>query len=150
MVIDGYGDLLQAQVDALVNPVNTVGVMGAGLALQFRAAFPRLAAEYEQVCARGHLRTGQMHVWLTGVPQPKFVVNFPTKQHWREPSTIGYINSGLKDLVAQIRIRSIESVAIPALGCGLGGLEWTQVRPRIVKAFRELPDVTVHLYPPTR
>jgi O-acetyl-ADP-ribose deacetylase (regulator of RNase III) len=144
----GEGDLLQAPVDALVNPVNTVGVMGAGLAKQFAAAYPTMLGEYRNLCATGRLQPGVMHVWGTGLEQPRFVVNFPTKRDWRSPSKLEDVHRGLEALVEEVGTRHISSIALPALGCGLGGLEWRTVRRAIAQAFRPLPEVTVLLFEP--
>jgi O-acetyl-ADP-ribose deacetylase (regulator of RNase III) len=149
MTIDrGHGDLVTAEVEALVNPVNTAGVMGKGLALQVKNAFPDVFAEYARACEQGRLAVGRMHVVHRSSP-PRFVINFPTKQHWRQRSKLEYIESGLVDLVTQVRELRIASIAIPPLGCGLGGLSWRDVRPRIVEAFEHAPDVRVVLYEPT-
>lgn len=139
------GDLLRAEVDAIVNAVNTVGVMGKGLALQIKKAFPDVFAEYARACKAGAVEVGRVHVVERPTP-PRFVINFPTKQHWRQPSKLAYIDAGLVDLVAQVREREIRSIAVPPLGCGLGGLDWSEVEPRIVDAFGALPDVRVLLY----
>lgn len=140
---------MQADSEALVNTVNCVGIMGRGIALQFRKAFPENFKVYEAVCKRGELRPGQMLVYetrrLTG---PKYVINFPTKRHWKGKSRIEDIESGLKALIEEVKRRSIRSVAIPPLGCGLGGLRWDDVRPRILRAFEELPEVNVLLFEP--
>jgi O-acetyl-ADP-ribose deacetylase (regulator of RNase III) len=138
----GHGDLLTAKVDALVNPVNTAGVMGKGLALQFKKAFPDVFTAYK----KAKLAIGRMHV-VERAHAPRFVINFPTKQHWRDPSKLEYIESGLVDLVARVRDLGITSIAIPPLGCGLGGLDWADVKPLIVDAFAPLP-VRVVLFEP--
>jgi len=143
------GDILQAEAEALVNTVNTVGVMGRGIALQFRKAFPENFRHYEQACERGQVKTGHMFVYeterLTG---PKYIINFPTKRHWKGTSRIEFVEQGLSDLVKVIRERHIQSIAIPPLGCGLGGLEWNDVRPLILEAMQAVPDVRVLLYEP--
>ncbi|WP_435826369.1 macro domain-containing protein [Nocardia asteroides] len=141
------GDLLRAEVDALVNPVNTVGVMGKGLALAFRRAYPEMFREYAAACQRGEVVVGSMFVWRDG---PRFVVNFPTKRHWRSRSTVADIEAGLSGLVSTVRELGIRSIAVPALGCGYGGLEWPAVEPLIRSAFEPLSaTVGVYLYPPT-
>jgi O-acetyl-ADP-ribose deacetylase (regulator of RNase III) len=144
----GHGNLLAADVDALVNTVNTEGVMGKGIALQFRKAFPENFASYERACKIGEIVVGRVHV-VHRLTSPKFIINFPTKKHWRQPSKLQYIRSGLTDLVAQVQKLGIESIAIPPLGCGNGGLEWADVRPLIVSAFEQLPDVRAVLFEPT-
>lgn len=143
----GKGNLLTADVAALVNPVNTEGVMGKGLALQFKKAFPENFASYERACKAGEVKTGQMHI-VQRLASPRFIINFPTKRHWRLPSKLEYVRDGLRDLVAQVKLLKIGSIAVPPLGCGNGGLEWSAVRPLIVEAFASAPDVRVVLFEP--
>jgi O-acetyl-ADP-ribose deacetylase (regulator of RNase III) len=143
----GKGNLLTADVAALVNPVNTEGVMGKGLALQFKKAFPENFASYERACKAGEVKTGQMHI-VQRLASPRFIINFPTKRHWRQPSKLEYVRDGLRDLVAQVKLLKIGSIAVPPLGCGNGGLEWSAVRPLIVEAFSSAPDVRVVLFEP--
>jgi len=143
----GKGNLLEAQVDALVNTVNTEGVMGKGLALQFKKAFPENFKSYEQACKVGEVVAGKVHI-VARLTSPRYIVNFPTKTLWRQPSKIAYVKDGLRDLVAKVREHNIHSVAIPPLGCGNGGLAWSDVRPLIVEAFSTLPDVRVVLFEP--
>jgi O-acetyl-ADP-ribose deacetylase (regulator of RNase III) len=144
------GNLLEAPVEALVNAVNTKGVMGRGIALQFKRAYPGMFRAYERACEAGEVRLGQMHVFdlggLTG--GPRWIINFPTKGHWRDKSGLADIEAGLKDLVATIQKRSIRSIAVPPLGCGLGGLDWNEVRPRIEVALAKVPEVRVLLFSP--
>lgn len=143
----GMGNLLKAKVDALVNTVNTVGVMGKGIALQFKQAFPDVFKSYKEACDAGEIVVGKVHVVNRPSP-PRFVINFPTKKHWRNPSKIEYICDGLNDLVLSIPELGIKSIAIPPLGCGNGGLDWRAVRPLIVQAFEALPDIQVLLFDP--
>jgi O-acetyl-ADP-ribose deacetylase (regulator of RNase III) len=143
MIEDGSGDLLSSTADALVNPVNTVGVMGKGLALAFKKRFPDNFAAYRTA----EVVIGKMFVFERPVA-PRWIINFPTKRHWREASRVEDVRAGLVDLVEQLRQREISSVAIPALGCGLGGLEWTDVRPMIVNACGTIPAVRVLLFAP--
>lgn len=150
MVLLEQGDILQAEADALVNTVNCVGIMGRGVALQFRKAFPDNFKFYEAACERKEVRPGKMLVHETGLlTGPRFIINFPTKRHWKGKSRIEDIDSGLRALVKEITNRGIRSVALPPLGCGLGGLNWNEVRPRIIKAFNELPHVQVLLFQPS-
>jgi O-acetyl-ADP-ribose deacetylase (regulator of RNase III) len=143
------GDLLEQRVDAVVNAVNTVGVMGKGIALQFKRKWPANAKAYEAACKRKEVVPGGMFVFDNGgLVEPKFIINFPTKRHWRQPSRMSDIDAGLVDLVAQIKRLGIRSIAIPALGCGNGGLDWNDVRPRIEAAFEGLPNVDVRLFAP--
>jgi O-acetyl-ADP-ribose deacetylase (regulator of RNase III) len=143
------GDILRADAEALVNTVNCVGIMGRGVALQFRNAFPANFKAYEAACAREEVQPGKMFVFetreLTG---PKFIVNFPTKRHWRGKSRMEDIDSGLKALVEEVRTRGIRSIAIPPLGSGLGGLNWADVRPRIEAALRGVNDLHVIVFEP--
>ena len=143
------GNILEASTEALVNTVNTVGVMGKGIALQFKRAFPGNFAAYHAACQRGELQPGRLFIYdrSTLLP-PRFIVNFPTKRHWRQPSRIQDIETGLQALAQEIRARRIRSIAIPPLGCGHGGLQWNEVRPRIEAALAELEDVDIQLYEP--
>lgn len=149
MIEIAHGDILTATAEALVNTVNCVGVMGRGVALQFKKAFPENFKVYESACERQEVRPGRMLVFETGLlTGPRFIINFPTKRHWKGKSQMQDIEAGLPALVEEITKRGIRSVAVPPLGCGLGGLNWNEVRPRIVRAFEALPDVQVFLYEP--
>ena len=144
------GDILRADVEALVNTVNCVGIMGRGIALQFKNDFPDNFKAYEAACARDEVQPGRMFVFETHtLTNPKFIINFPTKRHWRGKSRIEDIEFGLKALVGEIRNRGIRSIAIPPLGSGLGGLNWAEVRPRIEAALRGINDLNVVVYEPT-
>lgn len=144
------GDILTADAEALVNTVNCVGIMGRGIALQFRNAFPENFKAYEAVCKREELQPGQMFVFETGrLTNPRYIINFPTKRHWKGKSRLADIESGLKALVAEVRRLGIRSIAVPPLGCGQGGLDWTEVRPRIEQALAAVPDMHVLLFSPT-
>ncbi len=144
-----HGNLLRANVDALVNAVNCVGVMGKGIALQFKKAFPANFKAYEQACRRGEVKPGHMFVFANEPPStPSFLVNFPTKRHWRDPSLLEDIRTGMTALVEEVRNRGIRSLAIPALGCGNGGLDWREVRPVIDSALRQLSDLYVLFFAP--
>jgi O-acetyl-ADP-ribose deacetylase (regulator of RNase III) len=143
------GNLLDADVEALVNTVNTVGVMGKGIALQFRKAFPRVFDDYKAACDAGEVQPGRMMVSQTGqISGPRLVINFPTKRHWRGKSRIEDIDSGLRDLVRVLAEWDVRSVAVPPLGCGNGGLDWNLVRPRIENALRDLGQTQVLLFEP--
>jgi O-acetyl-ADP-ribose deacetylase (regulator of RNase III) len=149
MIRTATGDLLKAEAEALVNPVNTVGVMGRGLALQFKRAFPDNFRAYAAACKAGQVVPGKMFIFETGWPtNPKLIVNFPTKRHWRDKSRLEDIEAGLAALLADAARLRIRSIAIPPIGCGLGGLPWQHVRPLIETTFALQPDVVVHLYPP--
>lgn len=149
MIERGTGNLLEADVEALVNTVNTVGVMGKGIALQFKNAFPSNFKAYAAACKRKEVVPGRMLVHDTGVMGPRrYIINFPTKRHWRGKSRLEDIEAGLVDLVRVLREFEIKSVAVPPLGCGNGGLEWGVVEPLIHDALAVLPDVRVLLYAP--
>jgi O-acetyl-ADP-ribose deacetylase (regulator of RNase III) len=145
------GNLLQAPVEALVNTVNTAGVMGRGIALQFKQAYPRMFRVYEAACHAGEVRLGTMQVFDLGglAGGPRWIINFPTKGNWRAKSRMQDIEAGLTDLVATIKRLGISSIAIPPLGCGNGGMNWSDVRPRIEAALAEVPNVRVLIYPPS-
>ncbi len=144
------GNLLEAPVEALVNTVNTVGVMGKGIALMFKERFPENCTAYEAACKAGEVEVGRMFVTpgmeLDG---PRWIINFPTKKHWRNPTKPEWIHSGLESLAEFIRDQRIRSVAIPPLGCGNGGLNWNEVRPMIETALGALDGVDVVVYEPT-
>lgn len=143
------GDILNADTEALVNSVNCVGIMGRGIALQFKNAFPANFKAYAQACKRGEVQPGRMFVHETGfLHNPKYIINFPTKRHWRGKSRLEDIESGLGALAAELRARRIRSVAIPPLGSGLGGLEWDDVRTRIETALGKLDGVRVVVFEP--
>ncbi|WP_433082403.1 type II toxin-antitoxin system antitoxin DNA ADP-ribosyl glycohydrolase DarG [Dactylosporangium sp. CA-052675] len=149
MIQEGRGNLLSADVDALVNTVNTVGVMGKGIALQFKRAFPDNFRAYHEACERGEVRLGRMFVVDRAVlGQHRFIINFPTKRHWRSASRLEDIRTGLDALVESIAEHAIASVAIPALGCGNGGLDWADVRPLIEVACARMPDVRAIIFAP--
>ncbi|MBW4666301.1 MAG: macro domain-containing protein [Cyanomargarita calcarea GSE-NOS-MK-12-04C] len=144
------GNLLSENAEALVNTVNCVGVMGKGIALQFKRAYPENFRSYEKACKAGEVEPGRMFIFSTGnLFNPKYIINFPTKRHWKGNSKIEDIQSGLVALVQQVQQLGITSIAIPPLGCGNGGLDWAVVKPRIESAFSELPDVSVILYEPS-
>ncbi len=142
------GDILQAEAEALVNTVNCVGVMGRGIALKFKNVFPDNFKAYAVACKRNKVQPGQMFVYDTGMIWPRYIINFPTKRHWRGKSRIEDIKSGLFALVEEIRSRNIRSIAIPPLGSGLGGLNWKEVRPLIDDALSTLRDVDILVFEP--
>lgn len=143
------GDILAEDVEALVNTVNCVGVMGRGIALQFKKRFPDNFRAYSQACRREELQPGRMFVFETRcLANPRYVINFPTKRHWRANSRLDDIEAGLVDLSRQIRERGIRSVAIPPLGSGLGGLNWPTVRSRIEETLGAIEDVQVVVFEP--
>ncbi len=144
------GNLLDAPAEALVNTVNEVGVMGKGIALMFKERFASNTAVYERACRDGEVRVGEMLVTPTNsLMNPKWIINFPTKKHWRNPSKLEWIREGLASLVEAVRSHGIKSVALPPLGCGNGGLDWAMVRLEIEKSLAQLPDVEVIVFAPT-
>lgn len=149
MVEYGQGNLLTADVEALVNTVNCVGVMGKGVALQFKQAYPENFRRYVSACADGQVQPGRMFVVPTdSLVNPRYIINFPTKRHWKARSRLEDIDSGLQALVDEVQRRDIRSFAIPPLGCGNGGLHWSEVRPRIEAACAPLDGVRIILYLP--
>ena len=143
------GDILTEDAEALVNTVNCVGVMGRGVALQFRKAFPQNYKAYRKACERQEVQPGRMFIFESHtLSNPRYIINFPTKRHWRGKSRIEDIDAGLHALVEEIKRRNIGSVAIPPLGSGLGGLKWADVRPRIERALGNLKGATVVVFEP--
>jgi O-acetyl-ADP-ribose deacetylase (regulator of RNase III) len=144
------GNLLKAEVEALVNTVNTVGVMGKGIALMFKEAFPENYKQYEAACKDGEVKVGHLFVVerneLFG---PKWIVNFPTKKHWRHPTKVEWVVEGLRELHRFIVDKGIKSIAVPPLGCGNGGLDWQDVRSEIIAALSDLEEVEVIVFEPT-
>jgi O-acetyl-ADP-ribose deacetylase (regulator of RNase III) len=144
------GNLLEADVEALVNTVNTVGIMGKGIALMFKEGYPENFKAYERACKVGEVRIGQMFVTkreqLIG---PRWIINFPTKKNWRNPSKLQWIEEGLSDLRQVIEEHQIKSIALPPLGSGNGGLEWGQVRSLIETKLTALSNVRIIVYEPT-
>ena len=143
------GNVLDAPTEAVVNTVNEVGVMGKGVALMFKEAFPENTKVYQRACRRHEVQVGHMLVTenhaLTG---PRWIINFPTKRHWRSPSKLEWVRDGLADLVKVIREKKIRSIAIPPLGCGNGGLQWDHVRRAIEASLSELREVKVIVFEP--
>ncbi len=150
MIKNSQGNLLAAPAEALVNTVNTKGIMGKGIALQFRQAFPEMFKAYAKSCKEEQVELGKMDVHDLGglVGGPRWIVNFPTKGHWKSKSRMEDVKSGLEDLIEVVRKLGIKSIAVPPLGCGNGGLPWREVRPVIEEAFSKIPEVEVLLYAP--
>lgn len=143
------GNIFAAGTEGVVNPVNCVGTMGKGLALHFKRAYPENFKAYKAACDEKEVVPGKMFVFERDIFfTPECIINFPTKRHWRDDSRIEDIESGLEDLIKVVRSQSLRSIAIPPLGCGLGGLHWADVRPLIVKAFEACPGVEVWLFEP--
>ena len=150
MILFTTGDILKADSEALVNTVNCVGYMGRGIAAQFSRAYPHNLKVYEVACRRQEVQPGRMLIVETGqLTNPRYIVNFPTKRHWRGKSRMEDIEAGLVALVEDVQRLGIRSIAIPPLGCGLGGLNWSDVRPRIERAFAPLVDVQVAVFDPS-
>jgi O-acetyl-ADP-ribose deacetylase (regulator of RNase III) len=143
------GDILHSKAEALVNTVNTIGVMGKGIALQFKEAFPVNNKRYVEACKNKELTPGKLlAVWDTNLLLgKKLIINFPTKAHWRYPSKYEYIESGLAALRDLLTKEKVKSVAIPPLGCGLGGLDWNKVRPMIESQLQDLA-LDIYLFEP--
>lgn len=148
MIRYAQGDILESDADALVNTVNCVGVMGRGIALQFKNAYPANFKDYAAACRRGEVQPGRMLVHDTGQLAPRWIINFPTKRHWRSKSRLEDIEAGMAALVREIQARDIRSIAIPPLGSGLGGLDWRSVRPIIDSRLADLPNVQATVYEP--
>lgn len=144
------GNILQEDVEALVNTVNCVGFMGRGIALQFKKAWPENFKAYAAACRRNEVQPGKMFVFETGrLTNPRFIINFPTKRHWRGKSRLEDIESGLRALVEEIRKRNIKSIALPPLGSGLGGLPWAKVRQRIEQLLGSMDKVRIVVFEPS-
>lgn len=150
MITFARGNLLEADVEAAVNTVNTVGIMGKGIALMFKERFPENFKAYEKACKDKELRIGKMFVSENReFFGPKWIVNFPTKTHWRVDTRLEWIEEGLRDLLQVIEDKNISSIAIPPLGCGNGGLDWSDVRPLLVTALEEVEGLDAVVYEPT-
>ena len=143
--ISTTGNILDSRAQALVNPVNCTGAHDAGLARQFKARYPEMFKHYRADCRSGKVRIGEVNLYP--VPGGKTVVNLPTKIEWQNPSDIDYVAWGLTALREAVWVRGIETIAVPPLGCGLGGLYWARVRPIIVKSL-DLPDLRIEIYEP--
>jgi O-acetyl-ADP-ribose deacetylase (regulator of RNase III) len=143
MITYTTGDIFTSDMQVLVNPVNTVGVMSKGLAKQFKKRFPAMFTEYKIACDNGSLAIGKLHLIRT---DDKWVMNFPTKAHWRAKSKIKYIETGLKQFVEIYEEEQIESIALPMLGCGFGGLDWDlQVKP-VMEDYLSNLDIQIEIY----
>lgn len=144
------GDILTEDAEALVNTVNCVGFMGRGIALQFKKAYPENFKSYSVACKRKEVQPGRMFVFETGqLANPRYIINFPTKRHWKGKSRMEDIDAGLIALAEEIRSRNIQSIAIPPLGSGLGGLDWFEVRPHIKKMLEQFAGLTAIVYEPS-
>lgn len=142
------GGLFRSNAQVFVNTANCVGVMGKGIALEFKRRYPNNFRAYADACAQGSVIPGRMFVFETGLKQPQYIINFPTKRHWANPSRMLDIVSGLRALVTDVRRFEISSIAIPALGCNNGGLSWSAVRPEIERELAPLTGVICFVYEP--
>lgn len=147
MITETTGDLLRDDAQALVNAVNTAGVMGKGIALEFKRAFPEVFTAYAEACADGRLRLGRVFPVRIG-ETGRWIIHFPTKAHWRARSRLDHLAAGLDDLARVLPELGVTSVAIPALGCGHGGLPWAEVRPLITEKLADL-ETDIRLYVPS-
>lgn len=149
MIRINHGNLVASDAEAIVNTVNCVGVMGKGIALQSKKAFPQNYDAYEKACIQGEIEPGKVFVFETKqMLGPKYIINFPTKRHWQDRSRYEDIAVGLNALAKVIRQLNVKSIAIPPLGCGLGGLDWKRVRSMIQDALYQFPEVEVNLFEP--
>jgi O-acetyl-ADP-ribose deacetylase (regulator of RNase III) len=142
------GDILKEDVEAIVNPVNCRGIMGKGLALQFKDKYPENFRQYKEACKNNEIVPGKMFIYYTNSSmKPRYIINFPTKLDWRSSSKIEYINKGLDDLAKEIERLFIQSIAIPPLGCGFGNLDWDIVNRLIVTKLSKVDCDVVILVP---
>ncbi len=139
------GDIFLSKDEALINPVNIVGVSGKGLALQFKVKYPLNFNLYKNACFKHEIQIGKM---FTTRENNKIIINFPTKKHWRNLSKIKYINSGLDSLILLLQQNNIKSVSIPPLGCGCGELNWDDVKQLLIKKLSILNNVIINIYEP--
>lgn len=147
MVTFVKGDIFKSPAQVLTNTVNCVGVMGKGVALEFKNRYPQMFGDYKLKCDQGEVKPGQPYLWEDDSAQ---VLNFPTKRHWRDNSLLQDVEDGLKYLAASYEKMGVQSLAMPALGCGLGGLKWSDVQPLIAKHLGSIPDLDVYVYEPQR
>jgi len=148
MIKYSKGNILLSSDDAIINTVNIIGVAGKGLALQFKNFFPECYEQYKIASQEGKVKIGLMHIAKPKNNPPHYVINFPTKEVWWNPSQIEYIETGLVDLVNKVKELNIKYISIPPLGCGLGGLDWKVVKPMVINAFSSLENITITLYEP--
>ena len=140
------GNILEAKTEVITNAVNCVGVMGAGLAKQFKDKYPEMFKDYREACRYKELFPGQIHVYkIHSTSPPFYIFNFPTKKDWRNPSKIEYIEKGLNTMRKVLSTTNIKSISIPKLGCGLGGLKWSDVNLLIKKYLVDL-NIEIRVY----
>jgi O-acetyl-ADP-ribose deacetylase (regulator of RNase III) len=139
-----HTSILDSKAQTVTNTVNTVGVMGKGLASAMKRRYPEMFKEYAKLCAAHKLHVGQLWLWKT---PDRWILNFPTKQHWRNPSKLSYIEAGLQKFVVEYERRGIWEIAFPRLGCGNGNLDWDDVRPLMERYLANLPiQIYIHDY----
>lgn len=139
------GDLLKSPAQVLVNTVNTVGVMGAGIALQFKEQYPEMFQKYQLLCKKKLLDIGKLYLWKPTNTSSKEILLFPTKKHWLNLSELNWIEAGLQKFVENYERLNIKSIAFPKLGCGNGGLSWHNVKPSMEKYLGPLP-IEIYVY----
>ena len=138
-----YGNIFDSKMQTIVNTVNCVGFMGGGIALEYKRRYPDMFKEYKERCLNGTLKMGELHLWNNDEP---WILNFPTKIHFKDPSKEEFIEKGLKKFVSNYKKHSIESIAFPQLGTQLGGLDWeNRVKPIMYK-YLEALDIEVEIY----
>lgn len=142
MITYTKGNIFDSKMDAIVNPVNTVGVMGKGLALQMKIRYPLMFRSYKSACERGMIETGKIYISRN---EGRTILLFPTKKHWRNPSEYTYIEEGLKYLVKNYRLLNLKSIAFPRIGCGCGGLDWSRVKAMLEKYLKDT-DLEIEIY----
>ena len=151
MIVFTTGNILKSNAEAIVNPVNTVGVMGKGLALQFKNLFPDMYKQYYNLCRENKIKIGVVSVYkINNLLGQKYIINFPTKKHWKEKSSIDYIYSGLHSLVDFLNTHNVESIAIPPLGCGNGGLPWDMVKQAMLEVLSGIDNTSITIYKPIK
>ena len=147
-IMDSGDNIFNSRTETLVNTVNCVGIMGKGLAKEFKKHFPEMYEEYRIRCTNNEIKPGHPYIWknTTG---GKSVLNFPTKEHWKGNSRVEWIESGLKIFTDNYHNWEIVSIAFPALGCTNGGLDWESIEPLMLHHLQKLRDITIEIYPPS-
>lgn len=138
------GNIFESSCQTLVNTVNCVGVMGRGIAFEYRHRFPEMYQVYATMCARGQLRPGLLHLWKAA--ESPWILNFPTKRHWKHPARMEYIEAGMSKFADSFQSRGITSIAFPELGTSLGGLRWRDVRESMYRHLKPLANLEVEIY----
>lgn len=149
MIVTTSGNIFDSNCEALVNPVNINGVMGKGLALEFKKQYPDMFDQYKIFCNKGILKIGTLYTYkTTHTRNPKYIINFPTKTSFARPSQVSFIKKGLKALRIRIEELNLKSIAIPAIGCGLGGLKYAEILNLIISDLMDLNGTMIKLYEP--